>query len=225
MNAANEQQLEQLLLNFSGIQAKINILESFSLPDAILSSAQDSMASLIVMGTVSKYGLETLILGSMAETIIRKSICPVLTTGPHVEAPSQDPLAFRTIIYATNFSEQAAKEAIYALSFAQDSGAYLYLRHILRDIPLRGTEDPSLQTSFINSLRRLIPQPAYDWCNPECIIEHGDTANAILSLADRVHADLIVLGARKSSFWLDYIETGVTPAILASAKCPVLTVC
>ncbi len=38
-------------------------------------------------------------------------------------------------------------------------------------------------------------------------------------------ADLIVLGARKSSFWLEYVETGVTPAILAAAKCPVLTIC
>jgi len=34
-----------------------------------------------------------------------------------------------------------------------------------------------------------------------------------------------VLGARKSSFGVEYIQTGLTPALLATATCPVLTIC
>ena len=130
------------------------------------------------MGTASKHGLEKLILGSTAETVIRRSTCPVLTVGPHVGAPPQDPLTFRTIVYATDFSGQAAKAAIYALSFAQDSGAHLYLCHVLGVSKPKGSEKPLLQASFERSLKKLIPQSAYDWCNPECVIEHGDTAEA-----------------------------------------------
>jgi nucleotide-binding universal stress UspA family protein len=224
MRRESGEKLERLLQEFSGTRTRIKELEAFSLPEAILKSAKDSEASLIVMGTASKHGLEKLIVGSTAETVIRKSACPVLTVGPHV-APPQDPLAFRTIVCATDFSGQAAKAAVYALSFAQDSGAHLYLCHVLGVSKPKGPERLVLQASFERSLKKLIPQSAYDWCIPECVIEHGDTADAILGLAERVQADLIVLGSRKSSFWLNYIETGVTPAILAAAKCPVLTVC
>jgi nucleotide-binding universal stress UspA family protein len=89
----------------------------------------------------------------------------------------------------------------------------------------KGSEKLVLQASYERSLRDLIPPSAYDWCTPECVIEYGNTAEAILELADRVHADLIVLGARKASFWLQYVEAGLTPAVLAAATCPVLTVC
>ncbi len=225
MRREGHEMLERLLHEFSGTKAKIREIEAFSLPEAILQSAKDSEASLIVMGTASKRGIEKIVLGSTAETVIRKSTCPVLTIGPHVSAPAQGPVAFRTIVYATDFSEQAAKAATYALSFAENSGAYLYFCHVLGVHKPKGSEKPVLQASFERSLRNLIPQSAYEWCSPEYVIEHGDTADAILGLADRVQADLIVLGARKSSFWLEYVETGVTPALLAAAKCPILTVC
>jgi nucleotide-binding universal stress UspA family protein len=82
-----------------------------------------------------------------------------------------------------------------------------------------------LEQELEASLRRLIPPSAYDYCTPTCVVEHGHTPSALLGLAESIHADLIVLGSRKSSFWLQYIDTGLTPALLAGAKCPVLTVC
>jgi nucleotide-binding universal stress UspA family protein len=57
------------------------------------------------------------------------------------------------------------------------------------------------------------------------VVEHGNAAESILELANRVHADLIVLGARNASFWLTHVEHGLTPDLLAEAKCPVMTVC
>jgi nucleotide-binding universal stress UspA family protein len=77
----------------------------------------------------------------------------------------------------------------------------------------------------ISSLKALIPESAHDWCDPECVVEYGQSSEAILALAKRVNADLIVLGARKASFWVEYVRTGLTPALLATATCPVLTVC
>ena len=55
-------------------------------------------------------------------------------------------------------------------------------------------------------------------------IGEGDPANAILALAAEVNADLIVLGARRSSFWLTHVERGVSLEVLAQAHCPVLTI-
>lgn len=225
MRREGKEKLERLSREFPKNRTRIKEAEAFSVPEAILASAHDSKADLIVMGTTSKHGLEKLMLGSTAETVIREATCPVLTVGPQAAAPSHDPLAFQTIVYATDFSEQAAKAATYAFSFAQDSGAHLYLCYVLGVHKPKDSEKLLLQASFERSLKQLIPSSAYDWCSPECVVEHGDSAEAILGLAERVHADLIVLGARKANFWLKYIETGLTPSILAGAKCPVLTVC
>ncbi len=225
MRQSNSEKLDILYGKFSGVRAHIRALEASSPPEAILAAARDLQADLIVMGTTSKHGLDKLILGTTAERVIRSAPCPVLTIGPHVATPPQAPLAFPAIVYATDFSTPALKASTYALSFAQDSGARLYLCHVLGVTRPKHPQKFALEPSFKASLRHLIPESAYDWCHPECVIEHGDIAEAILGLAERVGAGLIVLGARRDSIWLKYVEDGLTPAILAGARCPVLTVC
>ena len=45
----------------------------------ILNVAQETGAGLIVMGTHGRTGLERLLMGSVAEQVMRKAPCPVLT--------------------------------------------------------------------------------------------------------------------------------------------------
>ncbi len=208
----------------SGIDVRTSVFEGISPSSAVLQLAQEIQAQMIIVGTSSKQGFERLALGSTAEQILRQAACPVLTVGPKADPPSADLSGFRTIVYATDFSPQAAKAAIYALSFAEDNQAKLYLCHVLDVWSPKTDSQLSLERDFEASLKKLIPDSAYDWCTPECVVEHGDPAEAILALAEKVKADLIVLGARKSSFWLTHIEQGMTPTLLASAKCPVLSV-
>jgi nucleotide-binding universal stress UspA family protein len=214
-----EERLQRMADGITEVKVIKKIIEGFLPAPLVLGAALESTSELIVMGTSSKHGLKKLALGSTAEEIIRRAVCPVLTVGPHVTRPADVPLAFQSIIYATDLSPQAAKAAPYAFSFAEDSGASLYLCHVI------GDKDASTLEESSASLRNLIPEHAYDWCNLKCLTEKGDAAEAILKLAKRVNADLIVLGARRSSFWLTYIDTGLTPALLAAARCPVLTVC
>ena len=49
----------------------------------ILSSAGEGSFDLIVMGTHGKKGLKHLLLGSVAEWVVRNAPCPVLTTREH----------------------------------------------------------------------------------------------------------------------------------------------
>jgi nucleotide-binding universal stress UspA family protein len=99
----------------------------------------------------------------------------------------------------------------------------VYVCHVIGE---KEVSEPGYSpTASISSLKKLIPRSAYDRCTPECIVEHGRAAETILQLAGRVNADLIVLGARKSSFWITYVKPGLTTSLLAEAKCPVLTVC
>jgi nucleotide-binding universal stress UspA family protein len=192
---------------------------------AILQIAKDDQIDLIVAGTASKTGIERAILGSTAEQLIRSAGCPVLTVGPNARLPEAGPLTFRTIVFANDFSPEATKAAVFALSFAEDSGAKLYSCFALEDEYQYNKSYKALDEGFRKALEARIPVTSYDWCEPECVVEHGAAPRAILDLAKRVDADLIVLGARKSTFWLTRVERGLTPALLAESTCPVMTIC
>jgi nucleotide-binding universal stress UspA family protein len=219
--------LETLCESFAdnATPAHAQLVESHDPGAALVHLAKEMEASLIVAGTQSKRGVERLLLGSTAEKLIRSAECPVLTVGPHARPAEDCPLAFRSIVFATDFSEEAAKAAAFALSFAEDSGAHLSLCYVYRPELKTPGDLEYLDREFRDALRRLIPDHAYDWCTPECVVEHGDAAKSILGVADRVNADLIVLGARKATFWLSHFERGLTPALLSEARCPVLTIC
>jgi nucleotide-binding universal stress UspA family protein len=56
---------------------------------AILQVAQEAACDLIVLGTHGRTGLRRLLLGSVAEQVVRKAPCPVLTVKvPHGPTPS-----------------------------------------------------------------------------------------------------------------------------------------
>jgi nucleotide-binding universal stress UspA family protein len=223
LNAKNLERV-RLSLASTGVITRTVSLEAHRPAPALLETAKAHHVDLLVAGTQSKSGLERLLLGSVAEHLVRNAECPVLTVGPKARKPEDVPLVFRSIVYATDFSAEAAKAAVYALSFAEDSQARLYSCYV-RPVDSDGpTATDLLDGEFERALKRMVPESSYDWCTPECVIEHGDAAAAILSLAERVHADLIVLGARRASFWLTHVERGLTARLLAEASCPVMTV-
>jgi nucleotide-binding universal stress UspA family protein len=223
----SNESLERLRNDFvsSGIETWTVLSEGHRAASEILRIAKEQRVDLIVAGTQSKSEVERLILGSTAEQIIRNATCTVLTVGPNAKAVEDTPLIFRNIVYATDFTHAARKAAIYALSFAEDSGAHLFLCHVIGPHEPTAAGQEFSEGAFQRALKRMIPESAYDWCNPECVVEHGYAGDAILRLAERVQADLIVLGTRKASFLLTHIERGLTPELLARATCPVMTIC
>ncbi len=189
----------------------------------ILQAAHDG-AALLVIGTRGYKGLARLVLGSTAEQLIHQANCPILTIGPGVRPPKL-PVSFQRIIYATDFSPEAAKACVFALSFAQDFGAHLYLCHVLPEPrSIDRMDDYELNARFTGALQSLVPDVAREFCEPECVLEHGFAADGILLLAERVKADLIVLGTRKTSHWFDNFKTGVAFQVISSSHCPVLTI-
>jgi nucleotide-binding universal stress UspA family protein len=222
----NNENLERLRNEFStcGIDVKTVSPKGHRPYAALLRVAKEHDVDLIVAGTQSKSSLERMVLGSTAEELIRNAACPVLTVGPTVKPLGDSPLVFRTIIYATDFSVEATKAAIYALSFAEDSAAHLYFCYVRSAQKESHGENDILDGAFQKAMKKMVPENSYDWCSPEFVVEHGEAAKAILRLAARVQADLIVLGARDASFWLMNINPGLTSNVLAQATCPVLTV-
>ena len=206
------------------IRVEAVLAEAMDPAEGILQVAQDGSTDLLVIGTRGHKGLARLVLGSTAEQLIHQAKCPILTIGPGVPPP-KEPVNFQRIIYATDFSPEAAKACVFALSFAQDFGAHLYLCHVLPEpAGVDQMDDHELNARFISALQRLVPDVAREWCEPECVLEHGYAADGILLLAQRVKADLIVVGTRKTSHWFDNFKTGVAFQVISSSHCPVLTI-
>jgi nucleotide-binding universal stress UspA family protein len=77
---AIKSRLEGLVSSLASAQVTANYLLQGGLPnDSILEAARAGSADLIVMGTHGRRGLSHALFGSVAESVLRQSHCPVLT--------------------------------------------------------------------------------------------------------------------------------------------------
>jgi nucleotide-binding universal stress UspA family protein len=126
----------------------------------------------------------------------------LLTLGPHSSRVVEGPLAFQSIEYAMDFTPEAAKAATYALAFAQDSGARLYLCYVRsrRDAEFDGAKSGGRSLRVI--AQAFDSRVSLRLESPGMCGEAWGCSRGILDLAERKQADLIVLGAREARILL-----------------------
>lgn len=199
----------------------------------ILQEAEESGTDLIVMGTHGVGGFERWVLGSVAEKVLRKAPCPVLTvrnTGGEPFALAPGP--FGEIVCALDLSEASRQTLADAVSMAQGTGAHLTLLHVLEDAP---QEEAAVAHAMMNlaayraqrceEARQRLRALAKDVsCPHDEIVRTGTPYREILHLAEERRAGLVVVGVRGGRF-LDAFHFGSTAHhIVRGAPCPVLTV-
>ena len=212
------------LAPFAGRAA--SVLGEGSPIDVIHAASEQRKPSLVVLGTHGGGTLERHIIGSVAEEILRTIHSPVLTLGPHVAVPSSTVLAFRHILYATDFSPAAAHAAPYAMALAQAFGSEIDVLHV---VPGEAMGQPDLLTekeqAFLSALDRLVPEQARELCRSRSFVEFGKVRERIIEHASQGDVDLIVLGAHHHSPLARHFRTGPAFQIIVTAACPVLTIC
>jgi nucleotide-binding universal stress UspA family protein len=222
--AVRSEKLDELAKRFvaTGVRATTELPMVRPGWSGLLKAAETYKADLIVVATRSKAQLKRVFVGSTVEELIRHASQPVLTVGPHVAAAAAGALAFKRIVYATDFTPEAEKAAKAALLFAEQGGAEIHVCHV---IDCRANQEgASAEGDVRANLERLMDASPLAEHGCELDIAYGEPAAAILALAEKVKADLIVMGPRKHSFWLTHVRRGVTLEVLAQATCPVLTV-
>jgi nucleotide-binding universal stress UspA family protein len=195
----------------------------------ILAVANSLPADLIVIGTHGAGGFEHLLLGSVAEKVLRRSTCPVMTVPPQARTTSE--LPFKRIVCPTDFSEPSLAALEFALSLAKQGDAELTLLHVFE-----WTEEPltsrpiatpeyrqTLEAEAAARLKTLVPVDVGQWCRPTTRLAHGKAYRAILSAAADDKCDLIVMGVHGRNA-LDLMLFGsTTNQVVRRATCPVLT--
>jgi nucleotide-binding universal stress UspA family protein len=179
---------------------------------------------LIVVGTRGRTGVMKMILGSTAESIFRQAPCPVLTVGPKI---GRIPLEKgpKRILYSTGFLPQSLAAGDVALSMAQEQNGSLAMLHVIREVPNDSRQKRAeMEKEAKEKLRSLIPADAKLEAPPDLSVAFGSPADAILALAEKWKADLIVLGVRRPEKDARRITRATAYNVISSATCPVLTV-
>ena len=214
----------------SGVDIETVIDEAVSAPAAILQHASTDNADLIVIGTHGRSGFDRFVLGSVAEKVLRKSCCPVLTVPPHIpEAVPRRLDAMERIVCGIDFSASSLRALEYASSLAAQSGARVTVLHVL-DVPPAGADLSGLAgfraALFNDAHHRLdeaitiaVPQGV----PTDSLLLAGKSYRELLRVAGEQDANLIVLGVQGHGI-IDRAFFGSTADhVVREAACPVLT--
>jgi nucleotide-binding universal stress UspA family protein len=200
--------------------------------DEILQRAAALPADVIVMGTHGRSGFDRLLLGSVAERVLAKAACPVLTIPPRAPdtAPSAD-LTFRKVLCAIDFSPSSLAALTYTDRFVA-AGAELCVLHVTERlpgwqmVPAVATGAPDDPLAVLQQARERVHQAVRSTIasakNVRELVSEGDSGDEILTAATAEHVDLIVMGAHAGRVGL--LGFGSTSHdVLRGAACPVLT--
>jgi nucleotide-binding universal stress UspA family protein len=196
----------------------------------ILRMAAALDCDLIVMGTHGRTGVQRLLLGSVAENVLRRSATPVLVV-PLAMAKREDLARIDSLICAVDFAEGAQRVVEYAVSVTATTGARLVVAHVLEWLEESDSQPshdahgfPSSEDDAVARLNTLITSEMRACCSPELAVGYGSPGDELLRLAKERVADLIVLGVRRRNA-VDLALFGSTVRrLLHDAPCPVLTV-
>jgi nucleotide-binding universal stress UspA family protein len=216
-----------LLRTFEGIPMQV-VMEEGSIQENLQAAIGKYHIDLVVIGTRGRTGLGKLLLGSVAEEILRTVACPVLTVGPYADQTRGMDGHVREILFATDFTSETQAAAAYAVSLAEEFQARLAFLHV---VPELKPNDLVMASDVVKSskalLKKLMPEEAAHWCKAEYFVEQGDAAEKILELARFREADLIVLGVKPADGVPGaavHLPISTAHRVVSHATCPVLTV-
>ncbi len=194
---------------------------------------EENEIDLIVVGTRGRTGLGKILMGSVAEDILRHAPCPVLTIGPIACGPANLPVSDvtgcsvapvewkpRRILYAANFMSAVAQVAPVAIAMAKEFEARLTILHVIEN-STKSPANPSADQ--VRQLQAVVPKAVMLPHEPEVAMEFGPAWPRIVKTAAERRVDLIVLGAHCADH-TTHLPWSTVHQVVAHASCPVLTV-
>lgn len=187
--------------------------------EQILAYEKEMRPDLITVGTHGLSPLESRVLGSVADKVIRGAQHPVLAVH---EGSSTDVLPrsvpFGSVLVPVDFSHPSVRALEYGYGLAQESDARVVLLHVVEDGRSEEASEAAERTARAR-LRDMLPQDALEWCEPEIVVVHGSVDDSIGRIAGEWGTELTVLGAdgqRATGFGAH------VAGVLRQAKSPVL---
>jgi nucleotide-binding universal stress UspA family protein len=229
------QRLEQLKGEAPGVPFETRLAFGGASAE-ILKTAQETRCDLIVMGTRGRTGLGRLLMGSVAEQVVRNAACPVVTVNSpagepasEAEAPAGTAAPIRSVLHPTDFSSPCAEAFRVACELAGDLSARLTVVHVIVPpavAPLNQPAPPALPEEPQGKLQELlrVAQVSAPGLHADYRIEKGVAAERIVDAARQTRYDLIVMGTHGRTGLGRALMGSVAEQVLRTAHCPVVTV-
>jgi nucleotide-binding universal stress UspA family protein len=219
-----------------GVDVAAELIESVNPSEAIMERAEALAVDLVVTGSHGRKGIQRLLLGSVVEPMLHRCRQPVLVIPATLDEPRlEQPVTFKRILCAVDFSAASLTALAYALSIAEEADAKVTLVNAIEvppelanppqppDYNIEATHREAV-ADRLTRLRALIPAHVRDYCTVETTVVEGGASRQVLHLAGEQAADLIVLGVHGRNK-LDLAVFGSNSKdVITRAHCPVLIV-
>jgi nucleotide-binding universal stress UspA family protein len=226
-----QERLDRVLGSVAGSGLKLRLrLEEGQPASRILEVATQEPADLLVVGTHGRTGIERLLLGSVADRMVRQASCPVLTVRSTPEGGPRREI--RRICYATDFSPTARAAWSWVVALASAAGAEVDLVHVtFGPVPDRhlsaetiGRMATLLHEQGRMEAERFLEQSTLPRDRVHVRLSEGVPGEQIVHRAQEHAADLIVMGTHGWSGVVRWMLGSVAHHVIHTAPCPVLTV-
>jgi nucleotide-binding universal stress UspA family protein len=179
----------------------------------LLDAVRRTQGTLVCMVTHARSGVGEVVLGSVAEDLLRKSTEPALLIGPHVVDP---PDLARPVVVTVDGSPLSEAAIPLGAAWAHQLGAPLELVNVLEP-----TLDPDVMPPGDASESGYLAGLVQQWHADSWEVLHGRPADAIARHAAG-HAGLLVASTHGRSGLSRMFMGSVAVRIVHKAPCPVL---
>lgn len=215
------------LQSASGAKVTHSQMTASSPVEGILNYADSHDASLIVMGTHGRTGIDHLLAGSVAEDVVRHAYCPVLTVRCRDGVGWKDQV--RRILVPVDFSDDSP--IALALELARAYGAELDLLHVVEEAVLPtiyGVEPlspgaPLYLERTEGALKKLLEEHDIADLTVRTSVRVGHPARVILEFAQEDRSDLIVIASHGRTGLGRLLMGSVAEKVVRLADVPVFT--
>jgi nucleotide-binding universal stress UspA family protein len=206
----------------------------------IVDEALATGAELVVMATHGRRGWDRVMLGSVAERVLRSAPCPVFTVPSLARASAKADtnlparMLVRAVLCPVDFSAAALHAVKFAMDVANRANASVTFLHVIEWL---AEEEPRESAHFaVPEFRRQLMQNAREQLDAlvahQPQLERGVTVEVAAGRAHRqiarvatdMKADLIVLGAHGRGGPPPAALGSTTEQVVRAAPCPVLTI-
>lgn len=185
----------------------------------ILRCADDIGAGLIVIGTHGRSGVSRLLLGSVAEHVIRHGNCPVLAIKNGMVDGGEGP-----ILLPTDLSPASETALGIAFSLARDYRSRLIVLHVADSSPCAADFEAAIKKSDAYQRELGTSQSRLAPVAQTFLATVGDAASEIQRIAASEQCRLVVMGTHGRSGLARILMGSVVERTLREATCPLLLV-
>jgi nucleotide-binding universal stress UspA family protein len=191
--------------------------------DQILAYTREREIDRIVMGTHSPGPIGKLLVGSVAEAVLRTAAVPVYIVGPEVVDGSYRHFATKTILCALSLLDTSHVVTAFAAELAAQHRARLILQHVIRPQDTHEVLAGRTISDLEDDLLHMVPEEFLGRISVQAIVVPGDPTEELLYQSRAQQADLIVLGAQGASAFAAITRHGIVYKLLAHSHTPVMT--